>query len=123
GVARDLLDADGDSLAEIAFSFSGLISDFEQSTLTGLPIDLNFEHQRHQGNLDPGYAGIYFGSLDSDSQTDFLYKGSECDSIDTSNCITKVYIAEYNQQANNFVRVWSTDFDLNGHVTSVGGFA
>src|SRR5206468_4870985 len=35
GVARDLLDADGDSLAEIAFSFSGLISDFEQSTLTG----------------------------------------------------------------------------------------
>lgn len=123
GLPRDLSNVDSDSLTEIVFSYVGLISDFEQATLTGLPTQLGFRHERYQGNLDPGYTGIYLGSLDGDNLTDFLYKGSECDSIDTTHCITKVYVAEYNRQVNNFIRVWSTDFDLNGNVAGVGGFA
>jgi hypothetical protein len=74
--------------------------------------------QRYQVPLQPGFSGVYVGSLDNDSLTDFLYKGSEPDSAFGR---TKVYVAEYNPDSNNFVRVWATDY-VYGGVGSIGGF-
>ena len=114
GASRCVLDADGDSLIEIMFTFGGPVLDYEQAARDSLPTDLRFVHNRY-GSGDPGSTGIFVGDLDGDSLTDFLYKGSDQDS-------TKVFVAEYNQQANNFVRVWSTNYGLGG-VAGIGGFA
>jgi hypothetical protein len=116
-------DADGDLFREVMLSSGGMRYNYEQIAPNGLPIRENFIHNAYEGGLSPGFTGIFCGRLDGDNSVDFLYKGSECDPIDTSNCLTKVYIAEYNQQVNNFIRVWSTDYDLNGNVAGVGGFA
>jgi hypothetical protein len=62
------------------------------------------------------------GALDGDTFTDLLYKGSEPDSVNP-NGITKVYVAEYNADSTNFVRVWSNDYGFNGNVAGIGGFA
>jgi hypothetical protein len=66
--------------------------------------------------VDPGFTGIYIGHLDGDQSTDFLYKGSEEPSI------SKIYVAEYNADSNNFVRVWSTTF-VPGSQSGIGGFS
>lgn len=118
GLSRCLADVDRDSLLEVVFSYAGTVSDFEQISASSFPLNLNFSHQRYQTPLDPGFTGIYVGSLDSDSLTDFLYKGSEPDSAFGR---TKVYVAEYNPDLNNFVRVWSTDYGF-GSVSAIGGF-
>jgi hypothetical protein len=118
GPSRLQTDVDYDSLLEVTFLYSGVESNYEQETATGLPLTLNFAHQRYQIQ-DPGFSGIYVGSLDGDTLTDFLYKGSEPDSSMFGR--TKVYVAEYNPDSNNFVRVWSTDYDF-GSVSALGGF-
>jgi hypothetical protein len=122
GVSRLTADVDRDSLREIIFSFGGGVYDYEQPSRDSLPTRLRFRHERHQGGVDPGYTGIFVGSLDGDSLTDLLYKGSEIDSMNP-NGVTKVYVAEYNADSTNFVRVWSNDYGLNGNVSGVGGFA
>ena len=118
-VSRLIIDADRDSLMEVLFTHGGgFVSDYEQVSPDSIPTVLQFEHNQYESG-DPGYSGIYVGSLDGDSLTDFLYKGSEMDSTGGA---TKVYVAEYNQQANNFARVWSTDYGFGG-VAGIGGFA
>lgn len=119
GPSRLQTDVDHDSLLEVTFLYSGVESNYEQSSPTGLPLAFNFAHLRHQTPLDPGFSGIYVGSLNSDSLTDFLYKGSEPDSAFGR---TKVYVAEYHPDSNNFVRVWGTDY-IYGGVGSMGGFS
>lgn len=121
GVSRATFDVDGDSLTEILWSFSGRIYDYEQPSSDSLPTQLRFVHERYQGNLTPGYTGIYVGFLDEDSLTDFLYKGSEPDSADTTIGIGKIYVAEFNYDSNNFVRVWSTQF-VPGQQSTTAGF-
>jgi hypothetical protein len=118
--SRLITDADGDSLREVLFTSYGLVSDYEQPSPDSLPTAFRFVHDMYTGGSSPGLTGIYAGFIDTDSLTDFLYKGSEPDSI--LGDVTKVYIAEYNPQANNFVRVWSTDYGLGG-VAGIGGFA
>ena len=76
GQGRLLIDIDKDSLREVTFTSDGLLRDFEQGSMLSLPTSIKFSHQRYQGNSSPGYTGIYFGSLDGDSLTDFLYQGS-----------------------------------------------
>jgi hypothetical protein len=118
GLSRHLGDVDHDSLWEVVFSFAGFVSIFEQISTSTFPLNLSFSHQRYQTPLDPGFTGIYIGSLDGDSRTDFLYKGSEPDSAFGR---SKVYVAEYNPDSNNFVRVWATDYGF-GSVSAIGGF-
>jgi len=116
--SRLVVDADGDLLREVLFTLLGMAYDYGQPSPDSLPTVFRFEHNRYEAD-DPGFTGIFVGFLDGDSLTDFLYKGSEWDS---SGGVTKVYVAEYNHQANNFVRVWSTDYGLGG-VAGIGGFA
>ncbi len=118
--ARLVADVDGDSLKEVLFSSSGLVSDYEQASVDSLPTAFQFGHDRYAGGSSPGFTGIYVGSLDGDSLTDFLYKGSEPDSV--LGDVTKVYVTEYDPQVDNFVRVWSTDYGFGG-VAAIGGFA
>lgn len=118
GPSRLQTDIDRDSLLEITFLYAGVESNYEQDSPTGFPFRLNLRHLRHQTPLDPGFSGIYVGSLDGDILTDFLYKGSEPDSAFGR---TKVYVAEYNPDSNNFVRVWATDYGF-GSVSAIGGF-
>jgi hypothetical protein len=120
GIAQSLIDSDNDSLYEFAMTYWDKLLDFEQQTRTSLPVTFNFEHQRYQSSLSPGYTGMYFGNLDGDGFLDFLYKGSEIDSVGDR---TKVYVAEYDSQAHNFLRVWSTDYGSHGNVAGFGGFA
>lgn len=121
GVSRMVADADRDSLNEALWSLGGGVYDYEGSP-DSLPTQLRFVHQRYQGEVSPGFTGIYVGDLDSDSLADLLYKGSEPDSTNP-NGITKVYVAEYNPDSLNFVRVWSNDYGFNGNVAGIGGFA
>lgn len=112
--SRSVVDVDRDSLKEVIFTQGGFVSDYGQPSPDSLPIVFQFEYSQYKG-ADPGYSGIFIGSLDGDSLTDFLYKGSDVDS-------TRVFVAEYNEQANNFVRVWSTNYGIGG-VAGIGGFA
>jgi hypothetical protein len=122
GISRALTDADRDSLQESIFSLAGTIYDYEQTSQNQIPININFEHERFYLGAQPGFTGIYFGSLDSDNWNDFLYNGSGPDSTDSTRSVTRVFVAEYNAQANNFLRVWSTQFNL-GYTAGVGGFS
>jgi hypothetical protein len=117
--ARQICDADSDSLLEVVFTSSGLTYDYGQMSRDSLPTLFKFAHERYEGG-SPGLTGIYIGRLDCDNLTDFLYKGSEIDS--SLGEATKVYVAEYNAQANNFVRVWSSNYGFPG-VAGIGGFA
>ena len=122
GIAEAIIDADQDSLREFTLSYGGSIFDFEQSTRTSLPTSLQFIHTKNQGFLDPGYTRSYFGNLDNDSLIDFLYKGSERDSVDTTLAHGKVYVAEYSDAAGNFVRNWSKEY-IGGGEGGLSGFA
>ena len=122
GLSRQILNADGDSLLEVAFTFAGTMNDYTQTSTLSLPTTLCFSHDRYQGDLDPGYTGIFIGNLDGDSLTDFLYKGSEYDSSDGGIAVSKEYVAEFNRDSNNFVRVWSTQF-VPGSQSTTAGFA
>ena len=119
GIAQQLIDSDNDSLVEFTMIYLDSLFDFEQQSRTSVPSIFNFGHQLYQG-LYPSYTGMYFGNLDGDGLLDFLYKGSESDSISLR---TKVYVSEYDSQAHNFVRVWSTDYGSGGNVSQFGGFA
>ncbi len=121
GVSRTTFDVDCDSLFEILWSFGGKIYDYEQAAGDSLPTQLRFVHERYHANLSPGYTGIYLGSLDEDNLTDFLYKGTEPDSADTTIGVGKVYVAEFNPDSNNFVRVWSKQF-VPGQQSTTAGF-
>jgi hypothetical protein len=121
GAPLNIVDSDLDSLKEAIFDYASILN-FEQPTLNSLPTAANYRHPTWERNFQTTFAPPWIGYFDDDSTTDLLYKGSECDFIDTSICNTKVYVAEYDQHAQNFVRVWSTDFGLGG-VGGVGGFA
>ncbi|MCZ6777293.1 MAG: VCBS repeat-containing protein, partial [Ignavibacteria bacterium] len=121
GVSRLRADVDRDGMREVLFSLGGSVFDFEQAAPDSLPIHLGFEHQRHQV-VSPGYTGIHVGDLDADLLNDLLYKGSEPDSADPTIGVIKIYVAEYNADSTNFVRVWSTTFPP-GHQSGIGGFA
>jgi hypothetical protein len=116
GVARSLVDADNDSLLEITFSLSGVMSDFEQPSNSSLPTVFRFSHDQYRSTVQAVFTGIFIGKLDSDDEADFLYSGSEEDSVGAR---VKAYIAEYDIDSVNFVRVWSADFqsgsDLCGY--------
>ena len=120
GISRQFLDADGDSLKEVAWSRVGLVSGYEQNSADSLPVHLVYAYERYYHNWDPGYTGIYFGNLDGDSLTDFLYQGTGPDPNDTNIAISKTYVAEYDPGLQNFVRVWSTQFYPN---SGAHGFA
>ncbi|MGA9115752.1 MAG: T9SS type A sorting domain-containing protein [Bacteroidota bacterium] len=123
GVARQVTDADRDGLMEVVFTLAGNAYDYEQATPTAIPTDLEFVHNRHWSGLDPGFTGVFLGDLDADSLVDFLYKGSEADSSgDPRNGIEKIYVAEFNHDSSNFVRVWSTRF-VPGAQSGIAGFA
>jgi len=111
-----------DSLEEVGYIFSRWLFDYEQPSLDSLPIALKFQHDRFQGNLDPGYTRIFSGSLDDDGYTDFIYTGSELDSVDSTLDRTKTYVAEYDSMLNNLKRVWSTSFGYENN-PGVGGFS
>lgn len=121
GLSRQSTDVDLDSLKEITFTLIGGFYNYEQATPLSVPTLLNFEHNRYQGDLDPGHTGIFLGNLDDDGRTDFLYKGSEPDSSDTTLGIGKVYVAEFNPDSNNFSRIWSTQF-VPGQQSTTAGF-
>jgi hypothetical protein len=121
GLAQRLIDSDKDSLLEFTMTNVGHVLDFEQYSTTGLPTILRFDHQRYRSYLDPGGTHLYFGNLDNDSLLDFLYNGSELDSIDTTLAHAKVYVAEYDTQAVDFIRKWSTDYGLSN--AGIAGFA
>lgn len=110
GVSRQIADVDGDSLSEIVFSTFGIVSGYKQNSRDSLPNHRTFAHDRYYHNSSPGYTGIYIGSLDGDSLTDFLYQGTGPDPTDTNIAISKTYIAEYDPSNLNFMRVWSTQF-------------
>jgi hypothetical protein len=107
GQSHAIIDVDGDSLSEVIFFLGGVESDFEQQARDSLPTRFNFSHNMIQGNASPGLTGIYVGSLDGDSSTDFLYQGSEPDSSDTTRGVVKTFVSEYDPLSNNFRRVWS----------------
>jgi hypothetical protein len=117
--ARQICDANGDSLLEVVFSYGGLTYDCSQGSVDSLPTTISFVNNGYEGP-SPGLTGIYVGDLDGDDLTDFLYKGSEMDSL--IGAVTRVYVAEYNADANNFVRVWSSNYGFPG-VAGIGGFA
>ena len=119
-VASQIADADGDGFAEVLFTSGGLVRDYEQPGHDSLPTVFRFVHNEYAGGSSPGFTGMFVGDLDGDSLTDFLYKGSQPDSIQGD--VTRVYVAEYDQQTSNFVRVWSTDYGFGG-VAGIGGFA
>jgi hypothetical protein len=121
GNSQQMVDVDGDSLLEVAFTIGGQLNDFEQDSRNGFPTRLNFSHERYErGSF--GYTGIYLGSLDGDQLIDFLYKGSEADSTDTTRGVGKTYVGEYDSQVNNFRRVWSKKLSATAE-SSVGGYA
>lgn len=120
GLARMIVDVDHDDLKEVILTYGEEESDYEQVSPDSIPTHLNFIHQTLEGGLDPGFSGEWIGSLDGDSLADFLYKGSEIDSI--GNGISKIYVAEYDATINNLVRVWSTIYEP-GPQSGVGGFA
>ena len=122
GVARSILDSDGDSLWEVIFTSAGYAYDFEQLSTSQIPTELNFTHNRYQGNLTPGSTGIVFEDLDGDGVLDFLYKGSEPDTTDPNVGIGKVYVAEFDSAQNNFARVWSKQFYQNSE-SAIAGFS
>jgi len=124
GVSRLTADVDRDSHREIMFSFGGGVYDYEQAASDSLPTRLRFVHNRFQGNASPSYSGIFVGFLDGDSLADFLYNGSEPDSINPEVGVIKVYVTEYNQDSTNFVRVWSRRYIPSPQTgTGIGGFA
>jgi hypothetical protein len=110
GVSRQFADVDRDSNVEIAWSYAGIVSGYEQHSRDSLPLYRTFAHDRHYHSWDPGYTGIYIGNLDGDNLTDFLYQGTGPDPNDTNIAISKTYVAEYDPSLQNFVRVWSTQF-------------
>ena len=122
GGSQTIGDADNDSLNEVLWIFGGGVYDYEQDSRDSLPIDLRFRHERFQGGIASVYTQIFVGFLDSDSLTDLLYKGSEPDSTNPNGGISKVYVAEYNADSTNFVRVWSKMY-VPGTQNGVGGFA
>lgn len=123
GVSILSADVNQDSLSEILWSRGGGLYDYEQPAADSLPTILRFRHEQFKGGVDPGYTGIYVGSLDGDNLTDLLYKGSEPDSANPNQGISKVYVAEYNPDSNDFIRAWSSDYGFNGNVSAIGGFA
>jgi hypothetical protein len=122
GVSRQVVDVDRDLFSEIVFTLAGSVFDYEQPSSDSLPTYLNFEHDRYYAGISAGFTGIYIGSLDRDLLCDFLYKGTEPDSVNPGGGISKIYVAEYDYPSNNFVRVWSTEF-VPGAQTGIGGFA
>jgi len=119
GVSRLAVNADSDSLLEVAFTLGGILKNYEQSTISNLPTELRFSYQRYQSPaVGPGLTGIFMGSLDGDGFVDFLYMGSEPDSTDTTRGIVKQYVAEYDPMLGNFRRVWGQAIHPN-----LGGFA
>jgi hypothetical protein len=115
-----LLDADRDSLIELALLTADSTLYFEQPLLALPPISFQFGHRRSEG-VSVLYTPFVYTHLDADSMLDLLYKGSERDLVDTTQYREKVFVAEYKPQVNNFVRVWSTDF--NRDAPWIGGLA
>jgi len=123
GITEALIDSDRDSLQEVAFTFGGLLDDYEQPAVGSLPTRHNFQHDRWQGGGGPGYTGMRIELMDDDSYYDFLYEGAERDSIDTTITRIRTYIAEYDSASNDFQRIWSKRFAAEDPETPIGGFS
>ncbi len=61
GISRQFIDADRDSLEEVAWSMVGVISGYEQHSRDSLPIYRIYAQDRYYHNSDPGYTGNIFG--------------------------------------------------------------
>jgi hypothetical protein len=124
GISRWISDADKDSLKEVCWQLSGIVSGYEQHSPDSLPLYRSFAHDMYYLNSSSGLTGIYIGNLDTDSLTDFLYQGSEPDLNDTNIAVAKTFVAEYDPALRTFVRVWSTQFGPGGGAAgfSVGDF-
>lgn len=122
GASRLVTDANSNGLWEVLFTLGGTAYVFEQPTAQELPVDSLFAHERQEGGHDPGFTGIYVGLLDGDNLTDFLYKGSEIDTTNPNFTVGKTYVAEFNDSANNFARVWSTTYEQETQ-SVIGGYA
>ena len=122
GGTEALIDADGDSLVEVLSTYSVDYLDYEQPVSGSLPTMFQFQHIRYEALVDPGYNSPFVGYLDNDSLTDILYKGTERDPADSTQALSKVYIAEHDSLIRNLKRVWSHDF-FQGQGEPIGGFS
>jgi hypothetical protein len=121
GASEIKTDADKNGLAEVMFDYGGAFTSMEQPSRVELPTQLKFVHYKYQSNLSAGYTKSIVGSFDGDTLLDFLYKGTERDPYDSANGIAKEYVAEFNPDSNNFIRVWSTQM-VPGAQSTVSGF-
>ncbi len=111
---RMISDLDGDSLSEILFWSGDSALMYEQPSMTSLPSQRWFSHAMWEYSGTAIINQFKLTNLDGDTQTDFVYMGSESDSSRPSGFKYCTYVAEFDPAINNFRRVWSNYVDGGG---------
>ncbi|MBS4029471.1 MAG: T9SS type A sorting domain-containing protein [Ignavibacteriales bacterium] len=109
GSSMQFVDTDTDSLKEVVLNYGDSCFNYEQTTPTSLPTRRNFNYGMWQFQGTAIWTFYKMTNLDNDSHIDFIYRGSEPDSVDSVNLFHNyTYVAEFNPSINNFQRVWKT---------------
>jgi hypothetical protein len=119
GISTRLLDADANGLTELAVQRGDTMVFFEQPTTSALPTIRKSTHVMWQGGGGPIWTHVQFGYFDRDSLLDFLYRGSQADSV--SGFVNRTYVAEYRTPSLNFERIWSTQL-ARVNESQLGGY-
>jgi len=109
GSSIQFVDTDNDSLNEVVFNYGDSCFNYEQTSPTSLPTRRNFNYGMWQYQGTSIWTRYKMVNLDNDSLIDFIYRGSEPDSVDSVNLFQNfTYVAEFSPSINNFQRVWKT---------------
>lgn len=103
-VSKQVTDTNGDSLREVIFRYSDYSYNYRQPTIQSLPTDSNYSYRMWEAG-GTSESGEFIGDLDRDTLADFLYRGSEYDSLGLTR--VKTFVAEFNSRINAFQKVWS----------------
>jgi hypothetical protein len=104
GASEIASDVDRNGLSEIIWANGLYKYVYEQGIATSYPTELKFSF-RPFFDTSIGILDI-LADLDGDNMGELIYRGSEQDSVDPERNIQKIYIAKYDHDTNNFVRIW-----------------
>ncbi len=120
GISIGFTDSDANGLLEYVLQRGDTAVFWEQPTISSLPTSRTFAHVMWRGGGGAIWTRAQFGFFDQDGAMDFLYRGSEPDSV--SGFLNRTYVAEFQPPVTNFVRVWSTQLATINE-SQLGGYS
>jgi hypothetical protein len=97
-------DLDSNGFSELIATNSLYLYDYEQVATTSYPTTRKFTFRRYFESAF-GILSV-LADLDGDRRSELIYRGSEQDTTNPERDVQKLYIAKYDRDTNNFLRIW-----------------